>query len=229
MKKLKNWRNCLREKLTILVVDEHRFFLEGTLNLLKNLYPNAKLLTAQTVQEALEQIKTAQFELIVMDLMLPEKSSITAKSDTGIRLLQILMKNYPNLNIVVQSTYIKALVRISPEINIHRGGFVIINKNLSAQQMLTRVEWALQGLTHTKELKTVQNGLQPKPEWFNLLKLAFEEGLQDKIIAERMNISERTVRHYWTKIQEFLGVYPEEGKNIRIHTEMRAREEGLID
>jgi hypothetical protein len=37
------------------------------------------------------------------------------------------------------------------------------------------------------------------------------------------------VRHYWTKVQDVLGIYPEEGKNIRLQTELRAREEGLID
>jgi hypothetical protein len=37
------------------------------------------------------------------------------------------------------------------------------------------------------------------------------------------------VRHYWNKVQDALGVYPDEGKNIRIQTQIRAREEGLID
>jgi DNA-binding NarL/FixJ family response regulator len=62
-----------------------------------------------------------------------------------------------------------------------------------------------------------------------VLQLAFNEGLQDTAIAERINVAERTVRHYWTKIQDVLGVYPDAGKNLRIQTEIRAREEGLID
>ncbi|MEO1352887.1 MAG: LuxR C-terminal-related transcriptional regulator, partial [Cyanobacteria bacterium J06635_15] len=68
-----------------------------------------------------------------------------------------------------------------------------------------------------------------RPEWLEVLQLAFREGLQDKAIAEKMSISERTVRHYWTKVQDALGVYPNAGKNIRIQTEIRSREEGLID
>jgi DNA-binding NarL/FixJ family response regulator len=62
-----------------------------------------------------------------------------------------------------------------------------------------------------------------------VLRLAFKEGLMDKAIADEMKVAERTVRHYWTKVQDALGVYPEAGKNIRIQTEIRAREEGLID
>jgi DNA-binding NarL/FixJ family response regulator len=44
-----------------------------------------------------------------------------------------------------------------------------------------------------------------------------------------MNLSLRTVRHYWTKVQDVLGIYPEDGKSLRIQTEKRAREEGFID
>jgi hypothetical protein len=62
-----------------------------------------------------------------------------------------------------------------------------------------------------------------------VLTLAFEEGLKDKAIAERMNVSERMIRHYWTKIYDLLGVYPDANKNLRIQTKIRAREEGLID
>ena len=68
-----------------------------------------------------------------------------------------------------------------------------------------------------------------KPEWLKLLNLAFEKGLQDKAIAENMCVSERMVRHYWSKLQDVLNIYPEEGKNIRIQTEIKARSEGLID
>lgn len=139
------------------------------------------------------------------------------------------MKSYPHLDIVVQSAHARTLVRIRPEIDSHKGGFTVADKSLSTQEMLTRVDWALQGLTHTKDIKGINSGLEVKPEWLKVLTLAFEEGLQDKTIAERMCMSERMVRHYWNKLQDALDVYPEEGKNIRIQTEMKARHEGLID
>jgi DNA-binding NarL/FixJ family response regulator len=139
------------------------------------------------------------------------------------------MKKYSTLNIVVQSTYIRALVRIIPDIDAHKGGFTAADKSLSSKEMLNRVDWALQGLTHTKDIKALQTGFEVKPEWLTVLTLAFEEGLQDKAIAQHMRVSERMVRHYWNKVQDALGVYPDEGKNIRIQTQIRAREEGLID
>ena len=212
-----------------LVVDDHEIVLNGTLDILKKQYPDAKIFTALTAQKAIEQMEINQPELVVTDLSIPEKPGENARVDTGIKLLKTLMKDYPTLNLVVQSTYVEALVRIKLDIDAHQGGFTVADKSISSQEMLTRVDWAIQGLTHTKDIRGKLKGLEVKQEWLTLLSLAFEEGLQDKEIARRMQISERTVRNYWTKIQDTLGVYPEAGKNIRIQTQIRAREEGLID
>ncbi|QSJ20647.1 response regulator transcription factor [Nostoc sp. UHCC 0702] len=214
----------------ILVVDDHQLVLTGSLDVLRQEYLDAEIYKAKTAQEAVNIVESSQLDLVVMDLSVPEKPGMTAHIDSGLQLLKYLMKKYPTLNFVVQSSYVKALVRIKHEIDDHQGGFAIADKGLSEKEMLSRVNLALQGATHTKDIKTA---LEFKPEWLEVLKLAFEEGLQDKTIAERMCIHERTVRSYWTKIQDVLGVYPEdcrqEGKNMRIQTTIRAREEGLID
>jgi DNA-binding NarL/FixJ family response regulator len=214
-------------KQKILVVDDHESVLDGTVNMLRQQYPEAEILTAQTAQSTQKQVESTQPDLAVMDLSIPEKPGEMARTETGIQLLRTLMEQYPTLNIVVQSAHVRSLVRLKPAISTHEGGFTIVDKSLPLKEMLTKVEWALQGVVYTpREMRT---GLEVKPEWLELLTLAFQEGLQDKAIAEQMNIAERTVRHYWTKIQDALGVYPEAGKNIRIQTQMRAKEEGLID
>ena len=216
-------------KTKILIVDDHELVLAGTVAVLKQNYPTAEFFTAQTARDALSKIESTKPDLVVTDLSLPEKLGESSRTDTGIRLLKTLMKNYPILNLVVQSTYVEALVRIKPEIDNHQGGFTLADKSMSSSEMLTRVDWALKGLTHTKDLRRKLQGLEVKQEWLTLLFLAFEEGLQDKEIARQMCVSDRTVRNYWTKIQDVLEVYPETGKNIRIQTQIRAREEGLVD
>lgn len=215
--------------LKILVIDDHESVLGGTIDVLRKQYPDAELITALTAKNALNQVMNSQPDLVVMDLSIPEDTGMMARPDTGVQLLRTLMKKFPNLNIVVQSAHVRTIVRIRPDIDAHKGGFTVADKSLSSQEMLTRVDWALQGLTHTKDIKGIHSGLEVKPEWLRVLSLAFEEGLQDKAIAERMCVSERMVRHYWSKLQDALNVYPDDGKNIRIQTEMIAREEGLID
>ncbi|WP_414586830.1 response regulator [Scytonema sp. PCC 10023] len=215
--------------LKILVIDDHESVLGGTIDVLRKQYPDAELITALTAKNALNQVMNSQPDLVVMDLSIPENTGMMARPDTGVQLLRTFMKEFPNLNIVVQSAHVRTIVRIRPDIDAHKGGFTVADKSLSSQEMLTRVDWALQGLTHTKDIKGIHSGLEVKPEWLRVLSLAFEEGLQDKAIAERMCVSERMVRHYWSKLQDALNVYPDDGKNIRIQTEMIAREEGLID
>lgn len=215
------------EKQTMLVVDDHESVLEGTVNALRREYPNADIQVAQTAQGAQKWIDQGQPDLVVMDLSIPETAKDPALAETGLQLLRTLMRKYPTLNIVVQSANVRSLVRLKTVINSHEGGFTIADKTSPLKEMLTKVDWSLKGLVYTP--KEMRSGLEVKPEWLDVLVFAFREGLQDKAIAERMNVSERTVRHYWTKIQDVLDVYPDDGKNIRIQTELRARQEGLID
>jgi DNA-binding NarL/FixJ family response regulator len=211
-----------------LVVDDHDSVLNGTVGMLQQQYPNAKIVTAQTTENARQKASEVNPDLALLDLSLPEKTQGTARTEAGFQLLRDLMDWYPNLNIVVQSSFIKALRRFKPSIDQHSGGFAIVDKSQSLQEMLTLVDLALQGLTCTpRELR--QNIIEVKPEWLELLALAYQEGLQDSEIAKRMNVAERTVGNYWKKIKDVLEVYPNKGQNIRIQTEMRAREEGLID
>ncbi|MBW4505158.1 MAG: response regulator transcription factor [Scytonematopsis contorta HA4267-MV1] len=219
------------EKLNILVADDHQLILTGTVKVLSLNYPGANILTAQTGEEILFKLQSPhKFQLIVIDLSIPCDSSETAEISTGINLLKTLLEKYPQQNFMVQTSYVRALIKIRHEIDNHQGGFAIADKRLSEEKMLMRANLALHGATYTKDIKTE---IEWKPEWLDVLRLAFEESLTDRAIAERMSIAERTVRTYWTKIQDVLGVYPEDcrldGKNVRIQTEIRSREEGLID
>lgn len=213
--------------LKIVVVDDHELVLDSTVAVLKRQYPEAHIRTAQATANALTLIEQTQPDLVVVDLALPEQPGQPSRTEMGIQMLRTLFQRYPLLNIVVQSANAKSLVRLKPAINAHEGGFTIADKSLPLAEMLTKVEWAIKGVVYTpREMRT---GLEIKPAWLEVLRLAFQEGLQDKMIADRMKVAERTVRHYWTQVQDALGVYPDTGKNIRIRTEMRAREEGLID
>ena len=211
----------------LLVVDDHESVLGGTVSALEKAYPDAEIRTAITAQAVKEQLAFNIPDVLVMDLSIPAAPGELSQIEAGVQLLRTLMETHPELNIVVQSAHVRSLVRLKPTIDTHRGGFTIADKNLPMREMLEKVDWALKGLIYTPS--DMRTGLEVKPEWLEVLRLAFKAGFQDKAIAEQMNVSERTVRYYWTKVQDALNVYPEAGKNIRIQTEIRAREEGLID
>lgn len=214
-------------KYKFLVIDDHESVLQSTVTTLQKKYPQAEIFQAQTSQEALSLFRAKKPELVIVDLQIPEKKGEKAKPNIGIELLRELMSNNSTLNIVVQSAEPRPLIRLKPMIINHEGGFTVADKKESMEEMLTKVDWSVQGVNYTPA--EMRCGLEIKPEWLQVLQLAFNEELIDKAIAEKMSIAERTVRHYWRKIQDALSVYPEEGKNLKIQTEKRAREEGLID
>lgn len=213
-------------KLKILMIDDQELIRYATINMLRQQYPEAEIFQAQTSPEAINQVKNIKLDLIVIDLAIPEKRGGAARTETGIQLLKTLMQQYPTLNIVVQSSYCLSLVKLKLAISLHEGGFTVVDKSLPMDEMLTKVEWAIKGVIYTP--REIRSGLEVKPEWLEVLQLAFDEGLQDITIAKRMNVERRAVRHYWTKIQDALEVYPHPGKNLRIQTQIRAREKGLI-
>jgi DNA-binding NarL/FixJ family response regulator len=212
---------------TFLVVDDHELILDSTVKVLSQHYSDADIHIAKNAQETLEKLEIIEPDLLVIDIAMPEKEGEYARTEIGIQLIKKIMETYPSLNIVVQSANVRSIVKLKPIMSEHKGGFAVAEKSLPMKEMLTRVEWTLGGNFCTP--KEMRNGLEVKPEWLEILELAFNQGLQDKAIAKQMQIGERTVRHYWTRIQDALEVYPDEGKNLRIQTEIRAREEGLID
>ena len=212
---------------TFIVIDDHDAVLEGTCSVLKKQYPDAKILSATTGDAVEPMIADTKPDLIVMDLSIPTKSGDQPRTENGLQLMQDILESHPTLNLVIQSAHAKSLIRFKSIIDTHRAGFTIADKSLPSHEMLTKVDWALKGLLYTPpEMRT---GLEVKPEWLEMLQLAFIEGITDKAIAQKMNVSERTVRHYWTRTQDALQVYPDEGSNIRIQTYNKAREYGLFD
>jgi DNA-binding NarL/FixJ family response regulator len=220
--------NTINNVTKILVIDDHEAVINGTVDAIYSKYADADIIKAKTMEEAWKRLNSfLDLDVVVTDLSLPEKTGNKPQPETGIKLLRTIMDRYPSLNIVVQSADARALIRLRPQINQHEGGFTVADKSEPISQMLTKLEWSLQGINFTP--KEMRIGLELKEEWHDLLGLAFNQCLTDKEIAKKMNIAERTVRNYWTKIQDALEVYPEEDKNLRLQTETKAREIGLID
>lgn len=218
------------DTIKMLVIDDHDAVVNGTIDAIYTQYADADIIKAKTAIEALEKLNSfSDRNVVITDLSLPEKLGERPQPEIGVKLLRTMMEKYPSLNLVVQSADARALIRLRPLINEHEGGFTVTDKSEPLQQMLTKVEWSMQGVNYTP--KEMRSGSTPelKAEWQTLLELAFNECLQDSEISKRMNIGERTVRNYWTKIQDALEIYPEEGKNLRLQTEKKAREIGLID
>ncbi|UBF26274.1 response regulator [Kovacikia minuta CCNUW1] len=89
------------ENLKLLVVDDHEIILGGTIDVLRQHFPKAKIFVAKTAQTALEKVAHCQPDLVILDLSIPETEGEIARPDTGIQFLKTLMRKYPTLNLTV--------------------------------------------------------------------------------------------------------------------------------
>lgn len=216
-----------------LVVDDNEAIVAGTSQALKRRYPQVEVLTAldaQTAQSQVERyyldVENYYLDLVVLDLSLPDKPYSTANSEVGIQLLKTLMEAHPAPNIAVLSTNIKSLVRVKPLINSYEGGFVAMDKSIPNQEMLKLVDFALRGSIYLPP--QVRSRPEIDRKWIEMLTLKFEQALTDQAIAKRMSVSDRTIRNYWLRLQDALGIHDDPEKDLKIQIEIVARKIGLL-
>ena len=210
-----------------LVVDDHEAILAGTVPALREKYPAVKILTAQDQQTAHKLVQRYHPELVMLDLSLPYKPGSPANPEVGIQFLLTLMNSSPAPNIMVLSTNITPLVRLKPIINAYEGGFAAMDKSLPLKEMLKFIHIALRGSIYLP--LQVRSRPEFDRKWLEVLTLKFQEGLTDKAIAQRLGVSDRTVRNYWIRIQDALSVHEQPQRDLRVQIEIEARKMGLID
>lgn len=212
--------------MNILIIDDHPLMLSSIKLLVQSQFPDSNITTVATAISAIAELAATdrKWSLVLADLSIPQQSGDIAKSETGVDLLREIVKLYPDLNLMIYSSSVKVLVQLKHQIDNHQGGFTIADKALDPSEVQRRMQYAIEGITLTKEIR---KGLELKPEWLSTLQLA-AEGLQDKAISQQLNVTERAVRHYWTKLQDVLEVY-NDNVNLRVVTLKKAREAGLID
>ena len=227
---LSNMPTALHQKF--LVIDDHEAILNGTLPALQNHYPNANIFTAQTFDEALRIFKASQdWNLAVVDLSIPKSKGELASPEFGIDLLKHFLNTKIAPNILVLSTDTKPIIRLKSFINGYEGGFVVMDKGQSLDEMIQMAGFALRGSVYwPKSLN--YGGASPQEfdhRWIQVLKLKFENGLTDKAIASELAVSDRTIRNYWIRLQDSLCVPNDPNHDVRIQIWNTAKGWGLVD
>ncbi|MFK8183007.1 MAG: response regulator [Phormidesmis sp.] len=209
-----------------LIVDDHEAILEGTIPAIQQEYPDVTVVSAQHIVAAEDQLALHSPELVIVDLSLPEKAHTVASPEVGIQFLIRLMESELSPNIVVLSTNVQPVIQLKPMINTYEGGFAVMDKSMPIQDMLRSINMALRGSIY------LPPAVRARPEfdrkWIQVLKLKYQEGYSDKAIAKKMDITDRTVRNYWVRIQDALRVYEDPDKDLRAEVQIAARKAGFI-
>ena len=215
----------------ILIVDDHDAVMAGLIPPLNKTFPQATILKAQSRQQAERTLSShPDLMLAIVDLSLPIQSGEPAKAEVGFDLVSNLLDSTNAPNILVLSTNPKPLIRLKSKINNYEGGFAIADKVYSVNQIMDIARMAVRGAIYWSRALT-NMGLAKELErlWLEVAKLKFQQGLNDRAIAEHLQVSDRTVRNYWLRMQDALGIPDDPQHDTRVKIMLRLKELGVLD
>jgi len=212
--------------LHFLLIDSHEIVLEGFVPLLRSQYPQSQITIAKNTADATEIANNQFVHLIITDISLPPAANCPASIEVGIQLIEALMTGTHHPNIMVFSANVRPLFRLQEMANSYPAGFVAVDKAASVQTLLDSVGIALEGSIYLPPEVRLQADFASS--WIRLLGLKYHEALSDRAIARTMGLSDRTIRNYWSRIQDAFNIYDNPDKDVRIQIQLAARQAGLI-
>ncbi len=186
----------IERELTIVVADDNHLVREGILNVVKRMENVIAVRGATNGKEALELLKKNTFDLILMDLDMPEMDGFDASIE--------VLKKYPNTKILVLSAHDdENVIYHLIEMRVH--GFV--PKNSTPQELVEAINNVIQKGFHFDDMAiaAMRKGIIRKSEKpiftpkvditereKNILKLMCAEKTTREI-GDEIALSERTV------------------------------------
>ena len=209
------------ERIRVLLVDDHPMVREGMKRLLEGEGGFEVVGEVESVEDALEELKRGQTEIVVMDIQLPGVDGVE-----GTRLLKA---NYPEVKVVIVSAYGEDY--LVPSIEAGADGYLL--KTLPPGELVKSMHQAALGqapvdaaLTrHLMNQAAAGKGSEgdgmPTERQQDVLKLV-ANGLSSKELASRLFISQTTLKREFRNIFNLLGV------NDRAHAVAEASRRNLI-
>ncbi|WP_102347585.1 response regulator transcription factor [Bacillus sp. Marseille-P3661] len=205
------------EKLKIFIADDQTLMREG-LQIIINLEEDMEVIgTASNGQETLEQVRKLPPDIVLMDVKMPIMD--------GIECTKRLKKEFPHMIILILTTFPDEKFIIEG-LGSGANGFFI--KGINYENLITSIRKAAQGQlmipaevasklaaklheyyninsfeTKLQQLKDMNIHLTDRE--YDIIKL-LSEGLSNRLIANRLYLSEGTVKNYISEIYQKLNV-----------------------
>lgn len=190
-------------------------------------YPQAEIITARDYTTALNLIEQIQPQSAIADLEFLELTPDSTRIDASLKLVKQLLTSHWHPNILVLGDNLSSLNYLQPAIKNYQGGFAAVKRSLSKSDLACYIDLVQWGAVYPPGILKPYPGFQVR--WLKLLYLRYQEGFNDREIARKLNISDRTIRNYWSRIQDALSIPDNPDKDTKILIGIEARKLGLID
>jgi DNA-binding NarL/FixJ family response regulator len=199
----------------LLLIDDHALFREGLCLVLRRHFPEASIVEAISVTQAINLLKDAP-DVILLDILL--------QGLDGIEGVAIFRQRWPQVPVIMLSSM------AAPETiaeALERGAFAFVSKADSSGAIVQTVERALvttePGIARDSAISCAGENrlIRLTARQSEVLQLLCD-GLPNKVIARRMSLSEFTVRGHVQAIFGLLGV------TSRTQAIVSARKHGLV-
>jgi DNA-binding NarL/FixJ family response regulator len=213
--------------LLFLILEDHPEVAQNNCLFLQKLEPSALCIICNNHAEALERLKLETPDLVTVDLLF---STFTGEqyAVSSLRFLQKVFQDYPFLNILIYTSEYDYLKPLTNLMGRHQGGFVVVSKIERRKSFLDGARHALEGkLEIPKELR---KGIEISDRELQVLSLLCKDSLTDKAIAQKMNLSLKTVQNCILRLKMKLDIdyFDENITSTRVALCMQAIRRKLI-
>jgi DNA-binding NarL/FixJ family response regulator len=186
-----------------LVIEDHPEVAQNNCLFLEKLEPTAICTIASTHPEALERLALEPVALAVVDLLVGTLTG-DQSARNGIAFLQLILAQYPTLNILIYTSEYSYLKSLSQRISHHQGGFVVVSKLERRKAFLAGAQQSLDGkLALPKELR---QDIDLTKRELEVLALLCQQSLTDKAIAQHLNLSLKTIQNVIQRLKVKLDI-----------------------
>lgn len=185
------------EAVRILLADDHGLFRDSLSIWLESADPKMEILPASSLADVLDLLHTEHFDLVLLDLGMPDMRGASS--------VKSIVNKLDNVPVIVVSADDSPLaVRAC----LASGAAGYVPKSSNGEEILRSIRRVMNGLSYVPE-GILPDGRSGKPEFsekqLQILAL-LAEGTSNKKIAERMFLSEGTVKQYVSAILRELDV-----------------------
>lgn len=197
----------MANRASILIVDDHAVFRHGLKGILAKHFPGARFGEAATGQGAVQQVRMARWNIVVLDVTLPGRS--------GVDVLRELKQIRPVLPVLVLSMHPEEQYAMCV---LKAGAAGYITKINAPLEIVKAVKYILAGGKFISPELATRLAEQSKPSVgkpaherlsnreFQVMRL-LPSGISMKEIASQLSISIQTASTYRTRVLKKLGLH----------------------